>query len=139
MLDSAALHRVRCEATNRSLRREADAWPRWAQHGVLLFPGHGHAAPPPLEPKGEWKGPFFSQSQQANYWQNVRTKQSIFERERVARPMSFRNCVSSCLRWEGAAPGEVEEAHLHALADAALQALADAARAKQAQQKEGAK
>ena len=100
-------------------RREADQWPRWAQHGVLLFPGNGMAAPPPLEPKEEWSGPHFSRSQQANYWQNKRTKVSIFERDRTPRPMSFRNCVSSCLGWEGAAPGDVSEENLAKLAEEA--------------------
>ena len=100
-------------------RREAEQWPRWAQHGVLLFPGNGMAAPPPLEPKEEWSGPHFSRSQQANYWQNKRTKVSIFERDRTPRPMSFRNCVSSCLRWEGAAPGDVSEENLAKLAEEA--------------------
>ena len=33
--------------------------------------------------------------------------------------MSFRNCVSSCLRWEGAAPGDVSEENLAKLAEEA--------------------
>ena len=82
------------------------------RHGLLFFPGHGTAPPPPLEPREEWTGPHLSRSQQANYWQNKRTGASVFERDRVRRPLSFRSCVSSYLQWSPTAPGGVSEHNL---------------------------
>jgi len=89
-------------------RRQSKQSPQWEQHGVLLFPGHGHAWPLP-EPQAEWSGPHFSQTQQVRYWQNKRTCSFLFERDLSARPTSFRNCATSLLRWERNDPREVSE------------------------------
>ena len=89
-------------------RRQCKQSPQWEQHGVLFFPGHGHAWPLP-EPQAEWSGPHFSQTQQVRYWQNKRTCSFLFERDLSARPTSFRNCATSLLRWERNDPREVSE------------------------------
>ena len=89
-----------------------------AARGIALpWQWHGRAAAARAE--GGVERPALLALAAANYWQNKRTKVSIFERDRTPRPMSFRNCVSSCLRWEGAAPGDVSEENLAKLAEEA--------------------